>query len=75
MGGVRGKLPPSVGYADISPTRGEISRSLSSNLPKDPETSVQIRPAMLPHPISPLMGEMPDRAEGGKPRHTESSLL
>ncbi|PZM13005.1 cobaltochelatase subunit CobN [Rhizobium tubonense] len=40
--------PPSVGPADISPTRGEINVTQPS------------APA-----ISPLVGEMPDRAEGG----------
>ena len=55
-------LPPSV-LPDISPTRGEIgchdgSRKKSATLQKDSQQSG--------HPISPLVGEMSGRTEGGK---------
>jgi len=62
-------LPPSV-LPDISPTRGEIGKgpALSS-----PSSDSQV-PALTnlgqgarAQPISPLVGEMPGRAEGGTP--------
>ncbi|MBO9123427.1 MULTISPECIES: bifunctional diaminohydroxyphosphoribosylaminopyrimidine deaminase/5-amino-6-(5-phosphoribosylamino)uracil reductase RibD [unclassified Rhizobium] len=53
-------LPPSV-LPDISPTRGEID-SLSAS----PET-IDVEASGHPQPISPLVGEMPGRAEVGIP--------
>ncbi|TPM45097.1 hypothetical protein FJ964_16615 [Mesorhizobium sp. B2-3-2] len=52
--------PPSV-LPDISPTRREIARS--SRL--SPIASMAWSAAALKLPISPLVGEMPGRAEGG----------
>jgi cobaltochelatase CobN len=62
-----GELPPSVGFADISPTRGEID----PRQPGQPEANFEIVASRLEGgagapAISPLEGEMPDRAEGGK---------
>ncbi len=51
-------LPPSV-LPDISPTRGEIDSSPASVQNLEGGTSGR------PQPISPLVGEMPGRAEGG----------
>ncbi len=53
-------LPPSV-LPDISPTRGEIDSLPASVQNVDLGTSGQAQP------ISPLVGEMPGRAEGGIP--------
>ncbi|RUL98758.1 cobaltochelatase subunit CobN [Rhizobium chutanense] len=57
--GVRG-IPPSV-LPDISPTRGEMGKELSCS-----STSV-VGGSPLADPISPPVGEMPGRAEGGIP--------
>ncbi|MBO9193760.1 bifunctional diaminohydroxyphosphoribosylaminopyrimidine deaminase/5-amino-6-(5-phosphoribosylamino)uracil reductase RibD [Rhizobium sp. 16-449-1b] len=51
-------LPPSV-LPDISPTRGEIDSRQASVQNVEGGTSGR------PQPISPLVGEMPGRAEGG----------
>ncbi|KAA3501400.1 diaminohydroxyphosphoribosylaminopyrimidine deaminase [Rhizobium rhizogenes] len=48
------RLPPSV-LPDISPTRGEIDKRLAPC-----SWNERVR-----HLISPLVGEMPGRAEGG----------
>ncbi|MBB4573752.1 bifunctional diaminohydroxyphosphoribosylaminopyrimidine deaminase/5-amino-6-(5-phosphoribosylamino)uracil reductase RibD [Rhizobium lentis] len=59
-------LPPSV-LADISPTTGEISKERDPNS-KDVSSSrstADVGPGASPQPISPLVGEMPGRAEGG----------
>ncbi|OAP42727.1 cobalt chelatase [Sinorhizobium glycinis] len=74
------KVPPSV-LPDISPTRGEI-RDVSTSTKKTVETqagptaacraiiSNETREKAGGHPpISPLVGEMPGRAEGGIPPH------
>ncbi|MBZ5758392.1 MULTISPECIES: cobaltochelatase subunit CobN [Rhizobium] len=62
--------PPSVGSADISPTRGEIGmprrghKNAPAELAAKADFSVEIAAAPS---ISPLVGEMSDRTEGGKP--------
>ncbi|RKE79470.1 5-oxoprolinase/urea amidolyase family protein [Rhizobium sp. AG855] len=64
-------FPPSV-LPGISPTRGESGPS-----PASPETAKEITSnsadaagETAASPLSPLVGEMPGRAEGGKARHT-----
>ncbi|MBB5278561.1 urea carboxylase [Rhizobium rosettiformans] len=64
-------LPPSV-LPDISPTRGESEEAAVS-----PAASVELEASASAVsgeagvvPVSPLVGEMPGRAEGGKARHT-----
>ena len=64
---VVGELPPSVSFADISPTRGEIGPQQS----RQPEADFEVAASLLEKrerspAISPLEGEMPDRAEGGR---------
>ena len=61
------KTPASVGYADISPTTGEISRSLSVPSPENSETSVPVWGAKTLQPISPLVGAMSRSDRGGRP--------
>ncbi|CDN55383.1 Hypothetical protein RG1141_CH30480 [Neorhizobium galegae bv. officinalis bv. officinalis str. HAMBI 1141] len=53
-------LPPSA-LPGISPSRGEIGKTHC--FPSSPTLTVA---ETLLHPISPLEGEMPGRAEGGK---------
>jgi cobaltochelatase CobN len=53
-----GGLPPSV-LPDISPTRGEIGSRLA------PRQTIEIGTSGQAQPISPPVGEMPGRAEGG----------
>jgi peptide/nickel transport system ATP-binding protein len=55
-------VPPSVGYADISPSRGEIGRWCFTRLTNS--TSAIWQKASVT-PISPLEGEMSGRTEGG----------
>ena len=66
LDGLCRETPPSV-LPDISPSRGEIRRGtvsqLSSALNSVYDTG--LRQCECPHPISPLEGEMPGRAEGG----------
>jgi membrane-associated phospholipid phosphatase len=57
---MRPTLPPSV-LPDISPTRGEIAPVD----PVSPIASVAGEAARTPSPISPLVGEMSGRTEGG----------
>ncbi|RFB94815.1 riboflavin biosynthesis protein RibD [Rhizobium leguminosarum bv. trifolii] len=59
-------LPPSV-LPDISPTRGEIGqrRDLSFEDSGSPSAAEEIGQGADPQPISPPVGEMPGRAEGG----------
>jgi cobaltochelatase CobN len=73
--GATGQIPPSVSSADISPTRGEIG------LPQLDEPAAFIVAANLLEErelsptISLLVGEMPDRAEGGmRPPHSTVAL-
>ncbi len=71
--GAFGKVPPSVSFADFSPSRGEINtrhtpQSQAEFEIAEPDLGRRERaPA-----ISPLEGEMPDRAEGGMPPRNES---
>ncbi|MFK0330194.1 cobaltochelatase subunit CobN [Rhizobium sp. NPDC090275] len=60
VGSLVGGLPPSV-LPDISPTRGEID-SWSA-----PQPNGEVRASGQAQPISPPVGEMPGRAEGGTP--------
>ncbi|WP_426235999.1 cobaltochelatase subunit CobN [Pararhizobium sp. DWP1-1-3] len=68
-----GEIPPSVSSADISPSRGEINARLTRQSQAEfeiaePDVGMRERaPA-----ISPLEGEMPDRAEGGMPPRNKS---
>ena len=55
-------IPPSVGYADISPSRGEIGRWRFAHLY---DSTSAIRQKASPTVISPLEGEMSGRTEGG----------
>ena len=55
-------LPPSA-LSGISPTRGEIDKGKGQQSVSAVETG-----EASPHPISPLVGEMPGRAEGGEPQ-------
>ncbi|WHO72048.1 bifunctional diaminohydroxyphosphoribosylaminopyrimidine deaminase/5-amino-6-(5-phosphoribosylamino)uracil reductase RibD [Rhizobium sp. BT03] len=61
-------VPPSV-LPDISPTRGEIGKerdpSSQDDLPSPAKADVEQGASHWP--ISPLVGEMPGRAEGGNP--------
>ncbi|MDQ0420804.1 urea carboxylase [Peteryoungia aggregata LMG 23059] len=69
--GVVPGLPPSV-LPDISPSRGEIGREAPSALSEDklsPGSSMQAGKTAA-SPLSPLVGEMPGRAEGGKTSHS-----
>ncbi|CAN7464198.1 cobaltochelatase subunit CobN [Pararhizobium sp. LjRoot238] len=68
-----GELPPSVSFADISPSRGEIDPRQSGQSEADFELAASdLEKRERPPAISPLEGEMPDRAEGGKASaHTE----
>ncbi|WFS02702.1 cobaltochelatase subunit CobN [Rhizobium tumorigenes] len=68
---VSAALPPSVGRADISPTRGEIDPwhpgQIKVFMPPETFTS-DLNVALKAAPsISPLVGEMSDRTEGGNP--------
>ncbi|MBB3919615.1 bifunctional diaminohydroxyphosphoribosylaminopyrimidine deaminase/5-amino-6-(5-phosphoribosylamino)uracil reductase RibD [Rhizobium fabae] len=59
-------LPPSV-LPDISPTRGEIGkwRAPNSQAHSSSPATEDVEQGAVPQPISPLVGEMPGRAEGG----------
>ncbi|MEB3047339.1 bifunctional diaminohydroxyphosphoribosylaminopyrimidine deaminase/5-amino-6-(5-phosphoribosylamino)uracil reductase RibD [Rhizobium mulingense] len=59
-------LPPSV-LADISPTTGEISKERDPNSQdvSSSRSTADVGQGASPQPISPLVGEMPGRAEGG----------
>jgi hypothetical protein len=61
--------PPSA-LPGISPTRGESGQRLVHCLKEMPhaELATVEDGEAAPHPLSPLVGEMPGRAEGGKPR-------
>ncbi|WP_275783229.1 cobaltochelatase subunit CobN [Pararhizobium gei] len=67
--GVAGEAPPSVSFADISPSSGEIDQLHQSQVDVDIRKSEWGKPGRAAS-ISPLVGEMPDRAEGGKPTPT-----
>jgi len=56
---MQAKAPPSA-LPGISPSRGEIGKTKWYR-PKSTSTMGET----VPHPISPLEGEMPGRAEGG----------
>ncbi|ULR46539.1 bifunctional diaminohydroxyphosphoribosylaminopyrimidine deaminase/5-amino-6-(5-phosphoribosylamino)uracil reductase RibD [Rhizobium sp. K102] len=60
-------LPPSV-LPDISPTTGEVSKERDPNSlapVSNKSTSENVGQGASPQPISPPVGEMPSRAEGG----------
>ena len=62
-------IPPSV-LPDISPSRGEIDslrQPRSKLLSVTEDAGATVGSMSAPHPISPLEGEMPCRAEGGNP--------
>ncbi|MDR9806349.1 bifunctional diaminohydroxyphosphoribosylaminopyrimidine deaminase/5-amino-6-(5-phosphoribosylamino)uracil reductase RibD [Rhizobium hidalgonense] len=61
-------LPPSV-LPDISPTRGEIGNEHAPSSQDDRSSPARkhLGQGANPQPISPLVGEMPGRAEGGTP--------
>jgi len=59
LGAVEGS-PPSA-LPGISPTRGEIDPRTA------PPQAMDVEASGSPQPISPLVGEMPGRAEGGNP--------
>ncbi|MBY2938942.1 MULTISPECIES: bifunctional diaminohydroxyphosphoribosylaminopyrimidine deaminase/5-amino-6-(5-phosphoribosylamino)uracil reductase RibD [Rhizobium] len=63
-------LPPSV-LPDISPTRGEIGKEPAPRSPASHDDGFASRQDVgqeaSPQPISPPVGEMPGRAEGGNP--------
>jgi len=62
--------PPSVSFADISPTRGEIGMPHHghNNAPSELAATRGVLEAGAAAPsISPLVGEMSDRTEGGNP--------
>ncbi|QKK24291.1 bifunctional diaminohydroxyphosphoribosylaminopyrimidine deaminase/5-amino-6-(5-phosphoribosylamino)uracil reductase RibD [Rhizobium hidalgonense] len=61
-------LPPSV-LPDISPTRGEIGKEHAPSSQDDRSSPARkhVGQGTNPQPISPLVGEMPGRAEGGTP--------
>ncbi|MBO9124610.1 MULTISPECIES: cobaltochelatase subunit CobN [unclassified Rhizobium] len=63
-----GGLPPSV-LPDISPTRGEIDSRLA------PRQTIEIGTSWSPQPISPPVGEMPGRAEGGATSETPAATV
>ncbi|MGO4353985.1 bifunctional diaminohydroxyphosphoribosylaminopyrimidine deaminase/5-amino-6-(5-phosphoribosylamino)uracil reductase RibD [Rhizobium sp. RAF36] len=63
---VEGSLPSVL--PDISPSRGEIDSRIAS-----PQT-IEAGTSGRPQPISPLVGEMPGRAEGGNPTTDTSEL-
>ncbi|MET3755713.1 hypothetical protein ABID08_003084 [Rhizobium binae] len=54
-------VPPSV-LPDISPTRGEIGMRMA------PPQTADVGASGCPQLISPLVGEMSGRTEGGNPR-------
>ncbi|ANK91060.1 MULTISPECIES: bifunctional diaminohydroxyphosphoribosylaminopyrimidine deaminase/5-amino-6-(5-phosphoribosylamino)uracil reductase RibD [Rhizobium] len=68
-------LPPSV-LPDISPTRGEIGkeRDPTSQADSASPATEDVGQGAKPQPISPLVGEMPGRAEGGTPP-TDPSVI
>ena len=59
------KIPPSV-LPDISPTRGEIDKVNAPSISTGGGASCEWKP--VPQLISPLVGEMSGRTEGGN-RH------
>ncbi|NEJ72456.1 cobaltochelatase subunit CobN [Rhizobium phaseoli] len=66
-------IPPSV-LPDISPTRGEIGKSLglpTKQTYEDAALSAEEMERSLASPISPLVGEMSGRTEGGTSRSVE----
>jgi hypothetical protein len=63
---MRVKLPPSA-LPGISPSRGEIGKTHPPCITLNVEIGTNGRRPS----ISPLEGEMPGRAEGGKPRNTQ----
>ncbi|ACI55415.1 cobaltochelatase, CobN subunit [Rhizobium leguminosarum bv. trifolii WSM2304] len=68
-------IPPSV-LPDISPTRGEIGKSLglpTKQTYEDAALSAEEMERSLASPISPLVGEMSGRTEGGTPSSTEEA--
>ncbi|MGV3551977.1 threonine-phosphate decarboxylase [Rhizobium sp.] len=67
-------VPPSV-LPDISPSRGEIRRGrpLATDLTSQSASTIDVRETALRR-ISPLEGEMPGRAEGGKQRYANLPL-
>ncbi|WP_112974370.1 signal recognition particle-docking protein FtsY [Rhizobium sp.] len=78
-----GVVPPSV-LPDISPTRGEIDSREASDQTSDVDESGQVQPSTdetveseaseQAQPISPPVGEMPGRAEGGIPPSEPASI-
>jgi hypothetical protein len=62
----RRKTRPSVGDADISPTGGEISRSLPAASPVVLKLQCRLWRETAPQPISPLVGEMSRSDRGGR---------
>ncbi|MEK1933729.1 MAG: cobaltochelatase subunit CobN, partial [Pararhizobium sp.] len=65
--GVAAELPPSVSFADMFPLRGKIDLRQSGRSEADLEFAAsELEKRERPPTISPLEGEMPDRAEGGK---------
>jgi len=64
---LRRKYPP-LSLRDISPTRGEIDRA-SLRLPEFAVWGPGVSGL-----ISPLVGEMPDRAEGGEAASSKVSI-
>ncbi|MBX5225716.1 MULTISPECIES: cobaltochelatase subunit CobN [unclassified Rhizobium] len=70
---VKRGAPPFVS-PDISPTRGEISKSLglpTKKMRENAALSAEEMERSLASPISPLVGEMSGRTEGGTPSSTE----
>jgi cobalamin biosynthetic protein CobC len=68
--------PPSV-LPDISPTRGESDSWRPVPEPARPVTAdatLIVEPVSVLQPFSPLVGEMPGRAEGGEATHSSGNL-
>ncbi|MDO3432229.1 bifunctional diaminohydroxyphosphoribosylaminopyrimidine deaminase/5-amino-6-(5-phosphoribosylamino)uracil reductase RibD [Rhizobium sp. CBN3] len=68
-------LPPSA-LPDISPTEGEIGkeRDLTSQADSSSPATEDVGQGANPQPISPLVGEMSGRAEGGAPPTDPSDI-
>src|SRR3546814_9918665 len=68
---------PSVSFADISPSRGEIDprqAPRSNAVSEHADAKAGLRTMSALHPISPLAGEMSGRTEGGRSAEHTSEL-
>jgi len=67
------RRPPSVGFADISPARGE-NVALHFSFGNTPQAAIWLQPLRQP-PLSPLAGEMSQSGRGGAAQPSEEGCL